>query len=100
VADFSGRRGLDPFCGSGGVGGTLRDEFGVDIICSDIIQYDMRSTPSSTFFAQSAAPAVDFIVANPPFKRAADVVRHALPTSSSAGRICGRTGTTKLRFWA
>jgi hypothetical protein len=78
VVDLTGRKGWDPFSGSGGVGGTLRDKLGVDVVCSDIVQYDYALDSVGDFFALRAAPAgVDLIIANPPFQRAADVVRHA-----------------------
>jgi hypothetical protein len=68
----------EPATGRGGIVRVLRAA-GHEVIASDIINRDFQLDYVGDFLAATAAPArYDAIVTNPPFRYAAEFVRHAL----------------------
>jgi hypothetical protein len=70
---------MDPFAGTGGIVGVLR-QAGYRVAASDLIDWGCPDcvTGVDFFTVKTAAPGVETAVFNPPFKDAARAVRHAL----------------------
>jgi hypothetical protein len=76
------RRIWEPACGRGAIVNVLRAA-GHDVVASDIADYGIPITAPGywgrDFFLEHAAPpGTEAIVTNPPYRSAADFVRHAL----------------------
>jgi hypothetical protein len=72
----------EPACGRGAIVNVLRGA-GHDVIASDIEDYGVPITAPGYwgrdfFLEHSAPPGTELILSNPPYKSAADFVRHAL----------------------